>query len=449
MRKRCGIHAVAWVLAVPAGVISQEPADPVAIPDTLTVNWAVDAALLHYPAISAALANAEGADAGGRAARSAWWPYLSFNGNVTRFQLPMLIRPLHELDANQIQFDRNLVQGNLFLDFLVLDGGGRRARIRQADAATAAAEAGFEATEMAVIQLAVGAFLQVETLREVLAAEEARVTAFEEERNRAQLFLDAGRAPQVELFRAEAALSHATADMAMTAAALQAAEDQLARVTGIGSVDVRERFMAPVRLDVGPPPTPPSVDSLHPILRQAWSGVLQAEAVRSETKAEWIPNLGISAGMRQYGTTSGSFTNEWQAGVVLSYPLFTGFRRSREIERSDALLTAAREEYRLRRLEVEQELDESRAALQEADARVSALERAVTQFREVARIEALTLEAGAGVQRDFLDAQAALFQAEASLAQARSLRVAARVREASALGSLDRSWILTNLESMP
>jgi cobalt-zinc-cadmium efflux system outer membrane protein len=445
------IQALGIALATPVTGASQAPTEPSPLPDTLTVEWAVDAALLHYPALSAAQANLRGAGAGGGAARSAWWPSLSFNGNATSFQLPMLARPLHELDASQIVFDRNLIQGNLFLDFLILDGGGRRARIRQADAVTAGAQAGFEATGMAVIQLAVGSFVQVRTLREILAAEEAQVTAFQEERNRARLFLEAGRAAEIELLRAEAALSQATADMAITAAALQAAEDQLARVAGVTSDAVRGRRLAPVEsasASSGTSPTSETVDSLHPVLRQSWSQVLQADAVRSETKSAWIPNLGLSAGMRQYGTASGDFTNEWQAGVVLSYPLFTGFRRSREIERSDARLVAAREEYRLRRLEVDQELDEARAALRQADARVQALEQAVTQFTEVVRIEALALEAGAGVQRDFLDAQAALFQAQASLAQARNLRVLARVREASALGSLDPSWIRTNLESV-
>ena len=421
------------------------------VPDVLTLSWAVDAALVHYPAMGAARAGVESALAGGRGARSAWWPSLTVGGNVTHFQFPMLVRPLHELDASQIIFDNDPIQGQVFADWLVFDGGERRARIRRADAAAEGADAGLEATEMSVIEGTVGTYLQVRTLREILGAQEAQVRALDAERERAQLLLQAGRAPRVELLRAEAALSQAQAELASISAMLRASEDQLARLVGIQGGEVSDRELSEVRPGGRPeasgvPPMPPT-DSLHPVLRQSWSQVLEAGAVHSETKASWFPDLGLSAGARQYGAPGVDFANEWQVGVSLSYPLFTGFRRTNQIEAAEAQLGVARERHRLRQFEVAQELDEASAALQEANARVTALEGAVEQFTEVARIEALALQAGAGVQRDFLDAQAALFQNQAGLAQARNGRVLALVRQAAALGVLDPSWLLQNLES--
>jgi len=420
------------------------------VPEVLTLGWAVDAALAHYPAVGAARAGVESALAGGRGARSAWWPSLTVGGNYTHFQFPMLVRPLHELDAAQIIFDNDPIQGQVFADWLVFDGGERRARIRRADAAAEGAGAGLAATEMGVIEGTVGTYLQVRTLREILGAQEAQVRALDAERDRAQLLFDAGRAPRVELLRAEAALSQAQAELASIAAMLRASEDQLARLVGMQGTEVSDRDLSEVRpgssrQTPGAPEAP--ADSLHPVLRQSWSRVLEAGAVHSEAKASWFPDLGLSAGARQYGAPGLDFANEWQVGLSLSYPLFTGFRRTHQIEAAEAQLGVAREQHRLRRFEVAQELDEAQAALQEANARVTALEGAVEQFTEVARIEALALEAGAGVQRDFLDAQAALFQNQAGLAQARNARVFALVRQAAALGVLDTSWLLQNLES--
>ena len=66
---------------------------------------------------------------------------------------------------------------------------------------------------------------------------------------------------------------------------------------------------------------------------------------------------------------------------------------------------------------------------------------AVTQWEEVARIEALALEAGAGEQRDLLRAEAGVFQARAGYALATEEAIAARLRLARSRGVLVREWI--------
>ncbi len=438
----------------PAGAAQQDDSLPTP-PGELTLGWAVDAALIHYPAVAVAQQGLEGARAGQGSANAAWWPRLTVGGTISRFQFPMLVRPLHELDANKIRFDNEPIQGSVFMDWLVFDGGERRARIRQAEAATDGADAGLATTRMGVIEATVQAFLQVRTLREIRDAQGAQVEALEAEHTRASLLLDVGRAPRVEVLRAGASAQQAEADLASVSAMLRAAEDHLGRLVNLDGAVIRERPLAPPRsagadleaVAVSSEPVP--ADSLHPVLRESWSRVLQANAIRSEAKATWIPDLGLSAGARQYGATSGDFANEWQIGLALSYPLFTGFRRSSEIEAAGARLGMAREQHRQARLDVAQAMDEADAALLEADARVAALEEAVEQFDEVARIEALALEAGAGVQRDFLDARAALFQSQAALADARNGRLMAWTRRAAAQGVLDRTWIRDNLETQP
>jgi outer membrane protein TolC len=454
-RDTVGVRAIVLgFLLLPTAVIGQRPQDAPtpALPDVLTLPWAVDGALAFHPVIGASRAGVESARSTAKGARSEWWPQVTVGGTYTRYQFPMLVRPLHELDASQIQFDTQPITGRVFADWLVFDGGERRARIRRSDAGSQGAEATLAASEMSVIEQTSGAYLAVLTLREILEAREAQVRSLEAEASRVDLLLDAGRAPQVEVLRAQAALSQSRADRATIVAVLQAAEDQLARVVGVEGSDITGRQLTSVRsrAEAAPPPgttVEARPDSLHPILRASWSRVTEASAGHAEARATWIPDLKLSAGARQYAAPSLKLTNEWQIGVSLSYPVFTGFRRSSHIAAAEARLGVAREEYRLRELELAQELDEARAALQEADARVEALEQAVTQFAEVARIEALALEAGAGVQRDFLDAQAALFQSQAALAEASNGRILAQVREAAARGLLDRAWLIENLET--
>lgn len=101
------------------------------------------------------------------------------------------------------------------------------------------------------------------------------------------------------------------------------------------------------------------------------------------------------------------------------------------------------------RLTAEQQVDDARAAFDASRARVDALDAAVQQATEVARITALARDVGDGTQTDYLIAEANLFRARSGLVQARHAAVAARVELARVLGELNRAWIVTSLESQP
>jgi outer membrane protein TolC len=58
----------------------------------------------------------------------------------------------------------------------------------------------------------------------------------------------------------------------------------------------------------------------------------------------------------------------------------------------------------------------------------------------------LALETGAGVQTDFIRAEAELLQVRAGLARARHGEILARIRLALATGELTLRWLHENLE---
>jgi outer membrane protein len=174
--------------------------------------------------------------------------------------------------------------------------------------------------------------------------------------------------------------------------------------------------------------------------------VLAAEAGRSEAKASRLPNLQLGARYADYGTVEGDFSGEWQATFQLSYPVFTGGRRTNVIRRAEAEERRATESLRLVELQMESRIDQALAAVQETGARKEALAAAAEQSQEVARIEHLALEAGAGVQTDYLTAEAELFRARAALTQARHGEIAAAVQLARAMGDLSVTWLEQNLE---
>jgi len=154
-------------------------------------------------------------------------------------------------------------------------------------------------------------------------------------------------------------------------------------------------------------------------------------------------------GLLDFGTLDGGHVAEWQAGIKVSWPIFTGGARSASIQRAEADRRAAENQLRLTQLQVDNASDMAQASLVESVSRADALEAAVSQWEEVARIEALRVQEGAGVQADLLRAEAGLFRARAGFAQARYDAVLARVRLARAKGTLNTTWMDTALEMTP
>ena len=419
-----------------------------AAPQTLTLAAAADSALATHPAARAAGARLEGARATADAARGALLPGLAANASLTRFQEPMVVAPLHGFDPTDPPgFDRTLVQGRLGVLYTVFDGGERTARVRAADALTEAAEAGLEGTEDEVLEAVAERYLGVLSARALLQAAERQLAALEEEHARAERRFEAGSAAEIEVVRVRASRQDARAQTTTAEAQVALAERTLARIMGMPPGSLETVVLSE------PSPAPTASDSAgageNPGVLRAEHAVRAAEARMDEAQAGRLPRLAAGAGLLDFGTATGRHVLEWQAGVELSWPLFTGGSRAAAVQRARAELAAARSELDLVELEVGVAVDAAQAAVVEANARAEALALAVAEWEEVARIEALSLEEGAGEQRDFLRAQAGLFRARAGHARARHDAVLAHVRLARARGILDRAWLDRALEMTP
>ncbi|MEQ1854828.1 MAG: TolC family protein [Longimicrobiales bacterium] len=426
--------ALAYLLLVP-GVHAQ----------VLTLTDAIDAALATHPVLAAADARVLAAEGASDAARAARLPAASVTANLTHFQEPMVVAPLHSLSlGSPPTFDRSLLQGQLGALYTLFDGGVRGSRIRGSDAMGEATRAFRGSAEMEVLEQTASAYTGTVAARALLEAARAQVAALQSERDRAQRHLEAGSAAELEVLRADAVLQLARAAEASALARAGLAERALARAMGLGSEALSSNQLA----DLAPRAISPGErrqDS--PILRQADRSVAAAEALLSEERGGRLPSVVLGAGVQDFGTATGDHVLEWRAGVELSWPLFTGGAQGASVRRAAANLDAARAELAGAKLRVDQEIDAARTALVEADARLQALEAAVTQWTEVARIEALALQAGSGEQRDLLRAEAGLFESRAARVVARQDAILARVRLARAEGTLTRDWFVESMET--
>jgi outer membrane protein len=413
----------------------------------LTLTQAVERALDYYPSLQIAEAGADAASAILGEAKSEWWPHIQLEASATRFQLPMLAAPIHAFTPEAVPpFDRTLYGGRAMVGFRLFDGGGRIARISAASAEARGASAQGESTRQGVIASVAVSYLRVLSAQGVLQAKDDLVTALTSELDRVNRRLAEGTVARVELLRAEAALAGAEADRVGAAADLDVAQRNLARLIGASTSETTASRLLPVSLSaLAVEQRQRSVyqemaSVANPGLEQAREHLNAAESGRKAAVAQWWPSIELAGGWIGYGYSDGLST-EWQLGAKLQYPLFTGGARSNAVARARAQTDAARERLRLEELAIQESVDVAVTAVNEVKARVVAMTSAVEQLAEVARIEQLALEAGAGTQTDYLRAEAELSAARASLAQVRHAEIAARIELARVTGELSQEWL--------
>ena len=447
---------LAFLLGAPVAAAPADASKPPAAPPPgtasdpdgkLTLVEAVERALGFRPEVAAARAERRRAESGVAEARAALLPTVDALGTVSHHDEPVPVTPFHGFGTSAFpDFESTLVQGSLQLGYTLWDGGRRSGRIEQAGAEAEAAGARLGTAEQEVAARAVDSYLRVLTLGATLEAADARIAALRAERRRVEQLLEVGRAAEVDLRRAEAALAASRADRVRLATSLDAAERDLARQVGGGPGQTRHARLVPVDGEAGFAPLPPRDElsrtlDTNPRLIAEERRLAAAEASARLARAADRPTLSAVSDFQQLGSTQGTFEGEWSAGLRVAVPIFRGGALEEKAVQAGAARDAVAENLRAIRLELETALDEALSALDRARARQEALAEAEEQYAEVVRIEKLRLDTGVGIQADYLDAEAALLDARAGLAEAVHAEVAARVRMARLAGELDAGWI--------
>ena len=145
-------------VASPAAPVPVSTAAQAASPQDsarLTLADALRGALERYPSLAAARAARDAASASLGEARAPLLPRISLDAQVTRYQLPSIVYPLHSLSlgpgATLPVFDRTLAQGSASLSWTLWDFGARGGRIHAAQAVERAAGATVDAAEAALV----------------------------------------------------------------------------------------------------------------------------------------------------------------------------------------------------------------------------------------------------------------------------------------------------------
>lgn len=432
----------------PAVESAEQPRTP------LTLADAIELARAHYPTIAVSAANRSAAAAAVDEAEAANLPALALEGSATRYQEPMIVHPIHAFTPDLTPpFDRTLFQALGRLRYTLFDGGARSSRIERTRAEESAAVEVLGGTEQMLSSLVIGSYLETLGLAETLEAHERSIAALESELARVRQLFEVGRAAEVEILRVEAAIASAEAERVAVSSSLDRAERDLARWTGASVEETRAERLVPVSI----------VDEVHlsreelleqalaqsPAVRAARQRLDAAEAAVAGARSARFPDVSVAGTYINYAGANGINQLEWNVGVRVAYPVFTGGAVASRIARSLASQRRAAEELRLAEADVERDLDRALSAIEEARARARSLATAIRRFEEVVRIEQLRLDTGVGIQSDYLQSESDLLSARADRIRARHRIILARVEIARASGQLTPGWVADHVGSEP
>ncbi len=414
----------------------------------VTIDEAVRSSLDANPTVAAASARLRGARAAVEEAEAARQPRVSLSASLFQYEDPMVVTPIHGFGTGQFpEFDDTLIQSALNFEYLLWDGGARSARIGASESQAGVADLTVRSVREALMLRTAAVYLGALSRESVITSLDARAAALDAEERRVRALIDVGRAAEVDRLRIQAAIASAEAEREAVESDLRASLLELGRL-----IDQAE---VPSVVDVTL-----SGDALsdrkelenrllenNPRVRRAREIVGSRIAERKIARATYLPQVQAAGSWLQFGDDSLSFDHEWNLGLRVRVPLWDGGATAARVAQATAAVLAAEEDVRVEEDLALDHLDRSVAAVERNRAVEQSLEVAVDRFEEVVRIENLRLRTGAGTQREYLDAEADLFEAKAGLANARYNTILSRIELAHVLGELTPQWFSTHLRS--
>jgi len=335
-------------------------------PATVTLEQAVEQALANHPAVRAAAADRDAADAGVPIARAPFRPRLdaiwqidrASTNNLVSTTLPQSVLPSVSgavLPSSSWAAVWGSAAGVLFT-WEPFDFGSRQAAV---DAARS--DAGHAAAQLSVIRLrvasaAVDAFLATVAAKQITGAAAANVTRWEAFARSVHVLVDNQLRAGADASRADAELAQARNRLIAAQTAEARTRAVLAETLGLdgASIDVDGRGLL-----ASLPSNDRAVDvAAHPLALEAASAIAQAEALGRVLDHAWAPKVltvasfsGKGSGVDALGVRTGGFSGlgldrgNWAAGLQVTFPVLD-FAVTRDEQRVQSLRVRAVESER-------------------------------------------------------------------------------------------------------
>ena len=383
---------------------------------SVTLNQAIDMALVAQPAMVQARGQVASASASRLQSYGNWLPSLSLGSgysesSVTRFD---------QATQRSVEGSATSYSTNLNASMVLFDGLSRVYDGRAAGADANAADASLVNSRFQTVLQTKQAFFNALAAEDLVRVSETRIERAREQLNVSREKLINGTATRSDTLRSSVELGNARLQKLNAETQLAIAGANLARLIGVeGSVKaVREdRLLTIIQVDTATLRQEALAES--PAIFQADAQAKAAEAQFASTFSQYLPSLTASYSRSWAGAEVSQLDDSWSVRLNVSWPLFNGFTRELNRTRSAVSRNNARAQAEDTHRQVNAQLTQHLASLASAQTRLEIAQSSKAASEEDLRVQQERYRLGAATIVDVLASQVNLDQAEVDIVQAR------------------------------
>lgn len=276
---------------------------------------------------------------------------------------------------------------------------------------------------------------------------DAKLKKLEESKQRVEqvkAMSDLGTISKVELLQAKVSLSQSKLDVLQAEKELELAKSNLLVKMGLApttQIDIEDSLSEAVD-------SVPALDSLlnkayknRPEIKKYKSMISACHAELNSAFSSYLPEIYLSGSYSYFGEqfprerTLWSEEGSWNIGIILSFPILTGWSRSSQINVARANMVIAENELRETKLNIGLEVKDAWLSLKEAIERLSLTKIALDEAEQVYQLVKEKFALGAVSMIELLNAEATLSSSQASRIEALADYEIAKVRLKLAAGT--------------
>ena len=381
----------------------------------LSLGRALELALKQNPTLEAARQAVAQAEGRLTQSTSRWWPQLSGAAGYSR-NYTEKTRSASTYSGHYDYYDTGLVLSQKIYDF-----GQTGGRVEASRQELSAVRHDLSTQREAVVLAVKVTYFEVLKNQRLVTVASKTLESQQRHLEQAKGFYDTGLRPKIDVARAT--VDMANARLALISAQYSQREARVAMERVLGGRPWKTPYeLAPEK------EMPPLPGKLEPLLVEALerrpetaslkASVAAARGYLESAQGGYWPSLDAS-GAYTYSNSDFPLDNAWEAGVSLSWALFSGFLTQGQV--NEARAQVRQRQARLKELElaIGEEVEQAWLVLRETKERIEVAQTALDAAMENFRLAQGRYENGVGTAIEFTDAQVARFQAASDLVRAR------------------------------
>ncbi len=338
-----------------------------------------------------------------------------------------------------IHAEANNYAANLGVSQYIYDFGKTDNRVEQSRQNLAASHNNLRQTTAVILRNVIWQYYEVIKAGRLVEVDKEALAVRQQHLAQAKAFFKAGIRPKIDVTKAEVEVARARVNLIRTRFNLETAYVNLENAIGgkpaPGAYTLLDEQADTISGNILPQPLIELAQEQRPEISRITNQISASQAALKAAQAGNRPAITADAGYG-YQNSEWPLEDQWQVGVNLDWPLFSGFRTKGEVMEARANFAQLQAQFTELELQIIQEVTSAAINVNESVEEIYASEVALRNSEENMALADGRYRAGVGTAIEYSDAALDLTQSKSNLVQARYRYLQYRADLNYATGSL-------------